>query len=92
MKHREEKKGGRSHPWREVLRNVFIATISLLPILPIIADTAGISNIPIVASVLTVTAAVSRVMALKQVDDWLEKHLPWLTPEQKGNHHNEPPH
>lgn len=66
------------HPWRATLRTVVQAALGLGLILPLIAETAGIAAVPWVAGVITVTAAVTRVLALPQVDAWLRRWLPWL--------------
>lgn len=79
-------------PWRSTVRSVFIGTVSLLPLLPQIADAADIDEIPAVAAVLAVTAAVSRVLTLPAVEDWLQKHVPWLAADPyEGQHRKERP-
>ncbi|WP_156801756.1 hypothetical protein [Corynebacterium mastitidis] len=74
-------------PWRSTVRSVFIGAVSLLPLLPQIADAANIDEIPAVAAVLAVTAAVSRVLTLPAVEDWLQTHLPWLAADPYQGHH-----
>ncbi|WP_296216249.1 hypothetical protein [uncultured Corynebacterium sp.] len=56
------------YPWRATLRTVIVVAISLLPVLPDIARSAGISTVPAVVCVLTAAAAVQRVIAIPQVD------------------------
>ncbi|CAM4367620.1 MULTISPECIES: hypothetical protein [Corynebacterium] len=65
-------------PWQAVLRTSLACLIGLLPILPTIAETLHIETVPVVASTLAVTAAVTRVLALQQVEDWLRQFAPWL--------------
>lgn len=67
-----------AHPWRSTLRTVIVAALALLPILPSIVDAAGIGEVPVVASVLSVTAAITRIMAIPAVEAWMQKFLPAL--------------
>lgn len=81
-------------PWSAVLRTSVAALIGLLPVLPIIADALDVETVPIVASTLAVTAAVTRVLAVPQVEMWLREWLPALAADvypnhQKGDHHDE---
>lgn len=66
------------HPKQATARTVIAAAIGLLPILPIIAHEFGAESIPWVAGVLTVTGTITRVMALPQVEAWLQTHFPLL--------------
>lgn len=65
-------------PWHAVARTVLAAMIGLLPVLPMIAQALEIESIPVVASVLAVTAAVTRVLALPEIETWLRRFAPWL--------------
>ena len=83
------------HPWRATARTTFAAVIAILPALPEIANTLGISTIPVVASVLSVTALVTRVLAIPEVDFWLDRYFPLFSAdigyiENKGGGHNAP--
>ena len=66
------------HPWRATVRTVIAATLGLLPLLPVIAATAHVDTVPIVAGVLVVVGTVTRVLAVPAVDNWLRRYLPWL--------------
>lgn len=69
------------HPWRAVYRTVVAAipgALTLLYLLPAIAREAGIAQVGWVAAALTVTAAITRVLAMPAVEVWLHKHLPDL--------------
>lgn len=59
-----------------MLRSTTASLIGLLPVLPLIADAADIDTVPIVASVLTVSAAVTRILAIPQVELWLRRWSP----------------
>lgn len=65
-------------PWQAVLRTSIACLIGLLPILPAIAQALHIETVPFVASTLAVTAAVTRVLALSQVEIWMRQFAPWL--------------
>ncbi|WLS43294.1 hypothetical protein Q3V37_17910 [Micromonospora profundi] len=72
------------HPWRAVARTVFAAVIALLSLLPTIAAAAGIEAVPLVAQALAVAAAVTRVLAIPGVDDFLRRYLPFLASAPAG--------
>jgi hypothetical protein len=70
------------HPWRATVRTVLAAVVGLLPLLPSIAGELGVSAIPWVISLLAVTGAVTRVLAMPQVEAWLHQHLRGLLSAQ----------
>lgn len=54
------------------------AAVAAIPLLPAIAESAGIDDIPAVAGVLGVAGAITRVLADKRVEHWLRRHAPFL--------------
>ncbi|MFE9690881.1 hypothetical protein [Micromonospora sp. NPDC005806] len=66
------------HPWRATARTIFAAVIALLSLLPTIATVAGVDAVPLVAQALAVAAAVTRVLAIPGVDDFLQRYVPFL--------------
>lgn len=64
-----------TRPWRSTARAVIIAGLALIPLLPEIAHAANIQTVPTVAAVLTITAAIQRVITLPTVDRWLNRAL-----------------
>jgi hypothetical protein len=69
------------HPWRAVTRTVVAAipaAIGLLILLPDIARQAGIAQVGWVAGALTVVAAITRVLAMPAVNEFLRRHVPGL--------------
>ncbi|MCW6008514.1 hypothetical protein K1W54_28815 [Micromonospora sp. CPCC 205371] len=66
------------HPWRATARTVFAAVVGAISLVPTIAVTAGVDTVPAVAQVVTVSAAVTRVLAIPAVDQWLRTYAPWL--------------
>lgn len=68
-----------AHPWRATIRTVIQAAIALAALAPFLIDAIGIDEtLPIVAGILAVAAAITRVAALPQVDAFLERFVPWL--------------
>ncbi|WP_222118050.1 hypothetical protein [Corynebacterium propinquum] len=53
--------------------------------MPSIAHAAEVDQIPAVAAFLAVAAAVSRVLQIPAVDQWLDRYLPWLTEKGTDN-------
>lgn len=72
------------HPWRATVRTVLAAAVGLVPLLPIIAQTAGIAAVPWIAGVLVVAGAVTRVLAVPGVEAWLRKYISPISAAGKG--------
>ncbi|NLU77792.1 hypothetical protein HCA58_05150 [Micromonospora sp. HNM0581] len=72
------------HPWRATVRTIFAVTVALLSLLPTIAVAGGVDDVPAVAQVLGVAAAVTRVLALPGVEAFLQRFLPWLASAPAG--------
>lgn len=68
-------------PWRTTVRTTFQVVMALASLLPVIAVAGDISTEHGVAQVLLVCAAVTRIMALPAVDDFLRRFVPWLAAE-----------
>lgn len=66
------------YPWRAVARTVLQAAIALASLLPVIAVAGDVSTKAGVVQVLAVCAAVTRIMALPAVNDFLRQFAPWL--------------
>lgn len=79
------------HPWRATLRTALAVVASLAAAAPVIVSAITNDNPEalgaIGAVVLSVAAAVTRVLALPAVNDFLERFLPWLAaaPADEGN-------
>lgn len=67
-------------PWRATLRTAFQALLALAVMAPVLVEATGLraDQWPWLAGVLAVAAAVTRVMALPQVEQFLERFLPFL--------------
>lgn len=70
------------HPWRATVRTVFAALVALAAMASPIYSAATGGNPEAAtgwaAAMLAIAAAVTRVMALPQVDAWLHRFVPWL--------------
>ncbi|GAA1012166.1 hypothetical protein GCM10009551_097900 [Nocardiopsis tropica] len=62
-----------SRPWAATLRSVLITALALVPALPEIARAAGIETVPFVASILAISGALTRVLAVPAVATQLER-------------------
>lgn len=67
------------HPGRATFRTTIAAVVGLVPLAPFIVAELGVNSVPWIVTVLGVTAAVTRVLAVPQVNDWLREHAPWLS-------------
>lgn len=75
------------NPRRATIRTVVVAVLALIPILPEMARSAGVENVPWVAAFLGVVAAVQRVLVLESVEKWLKTYIPWLAADYKAPKH-----
>jgi len=66
------------HPWRATARTFVAAAVGAIPLIPIIAETTGLKSVAGVAVVVGFAGAVTRVLAVGAVDNWLRRFLPWL--------------
>ncbi|MFI7003387.1 hypothetical protein [Nocardia sp. NPDC050175] len=67
-----------AHPWQATARTVFAILVALASLIPVVAVAGGVDTIPAVAQLITVCAAVTRILALPGVDDFLSRFLPFL--------------
>lgn len=68
-----------AHPWRSTVRSLFQAVVGFASMWAVIVEAIGLdSTLPWVAASLTVTGALTRVMALPVVEEWLARWVPWL--------------
>lgn len=70
------------HPWRTVARTLFQLVIALASLLPVIALAGDISAKAGVVQVLAVCAAITRLMAMPVVNDFLRQFVPWLAADK----------
>lgn len=71
------------HPWRATLRTFFAGTVALLSLLPTVATVGHLDTAPGMAQALAVSVAVTRLLAIPGVDDWLRDYVPWLAAQPK---------
>ncbi len=72
------------HPWRATVRTVFAFLVGFLPLLPVIVSSSGIpESTPGIAGALAISAAVTRVLALPAVNDFLHTWVPWLAADPR---------
>lgn len=76
------------HPTRAVIRTVLAATVALLPILPTLVEKLGVGTVPWVAGILAVAGAITRILAMPDVENWLHEYVPWLSaqPQDRSGH------
>lgn len=67
------------HPWKATVRTILQMAVGFLVMLPQLVGAAGIDEAtPWVATSLAISAAVTRIMALPAVEEWLSRFVPWL--------------
>lgn len=66
------------HPWRSTIRTVFQALVGLASLLPYVVTEAHIPVEGMAAQAVAVCAATTRIMALPQVAEFLNRFVPWL--------------
>ena len=66
-------------PWRTTIRSGFQFVVGLAPMVPLIVHASGIPEGTVgVGGAIAISAGVTRVMALPQVDLFLQRFVPWL--------------
>ena len=71
------------HPWRSTVRTVFQALVGLASLLPYVLTEAHIPVEGMAAQAVAVCAAVTRVMAMPQVAEFIHRFAPWLAATDK---------
>lgn len=74
-----------ARPWRATFRTVFQGAIAACAILPLVLSTAGIAPVGVAAIAIGVAGAITRVMALPAVEEFLENYLPILAAKPKSD-------
>lgn len=69
------------YPWRATVRTLFQAFLALVAMYGVVAATGGLPSTGFFGGLLGVTAAISRVMQLPAVTDFINTYLPWLAAE-----------
>lgn len=66
-------------PWRATVRTVFAAVVALAAMFPLLVDASGVDETAgPVAGALAIAGAITRIMAIPSVEDFLERFLPFL--------------
>lgn len=72
-----------AHPWKRTARTVFAVAVPLCLIAPAAYEAATQQDAAqatgLAATILAVAAAITRVLALPQVEAFLRRFLPWLS-------------
>lgn len=80
------------HPWRATVRTILAVVIALAAMAPVVYTAATMQSPELAtgaaAAVLTIAAAITRIMALPVVEAFLQRFLPWLAAGARGD---EPP-
>lgn len=74
-----------ARPWRATFRTVFQGVVAACAIIPLVLSTAGIAPVGLAAIVIAVAGAITRVMALPAVEEFLENYLPILAAKPKSD-------
>ncbi|SFM72171.1 hypothetical protein SAMN05421671_3140 [Pimelobacter simplex] len=69
-------------PWRATARTLFAAVVALAAMLPLLVQASGLDDTwAPVAGALAIAGAITRIMALPVVEDFLARFVPWLAAE-----------
>lgn len=69
------------HPWRASARTAFQFIVGLAVVLPLVLDEVAPAA-PWAAAVVAVATGITRVMAIPQVEVFLEDYFPWLAAQR----------
>jgi ABC-type uncharacterized transport system permease subunit len=71
-------------PWRATARTVFAAVVGFAALLPLLVQASGVDQtLPAVAGAVAVAGAITRIMAIPQVETFLRTFLPFLAASPK---------
>lgn len=77
------------HPWRAVIRTVFALVIALAamaePLYSTITQQDPVSATGPALAALAIAGAITRVMAMPNVEQFLQRFLPWLAASARGD-------
>lgn len=74
------------HPWRATVRTIFAAIIALAAMLPLLVEASGVDETAgAVAGALAIAGGITRIMAIPQVNEFLERFLPFLGATGRGD-------
>ena len=66
-------------PWQAVLRTIVAEIVALAPLAPALVDAIGLPRTTGIGLVIvTVSGAITRILAIPGVDQWLMARAPWL--------------
>lgn len=69
-------------PSRATIRTTFQVIVGLAAVTPFLVDALGLKATGVAATVLAVAAAITRVMAMPAVEDFLQQYVPWLAADK----------
>lgn len=68
-----------AHPWKATARTLFAALVALAAMAPLLVDASGADETAApIAGALAIAGAITRIMAIPQVNDFLGRFLPFL--------------
>ncbi|WP_202605334.1 hypothetical protein [Glutamicibacter soli] len=77
------------HPWRATIRTILAIVIALAAMAPLVYTAATMQSPELAtgaaAAVLTIAAAITRIMALPVVEAFLQRFVPWLAAGARGD-------
>jgi hypothetical protein len=74
-----------TRPWRATVRTVFQAIVAFAAMWGLMVPALGLdAGHPWVVASIAATGAMTRVMALPSVEEWLERFVPWLAASPAG--------
>ena len=74
------------YPWHAVVRTVFQAVVGFAAMWALMVEAMGLDEtLPWVAASLAVTGAITRVMAIPAVNQWLARFVPFLAASGSAN-------
>jgi hypothetical protein len=63
---------------RRTLAAVLPPIVSGIALVPVIVEMSGLGKTAIGAGLVAFSLAVTRILAVPGVNDWLRRHVPWL--------------
>ncbi|QIS21250.1 hypothetical protein [Nocardia terpenica] len=73
------------HSSRAALRTGFAVIVAVVSLIPTVLATSGLDHTVYGAQLVAVAAAVTKVLALPAVNDFIERFLPFLAAQPQGS-------
>jgi hypothetical protein len=70
-----------AYPWRATVRTAVAAGVAAIPLVVVVLSGLHLDGTVWGAWLISATTGMTRLMAVPQVNDWIRRWVPWLSPQ-----------